>query len=304
MLPQRGGNPSHAPRRQGSLFVGSTSIGRHIYATAAANGKRVQALTEAKNHALVLKDAALDRTASGIVNSACGCAGERCMALPVIVAEEAIADRLVELLVKKMSALRIGPAYDPASQLGPLVNAEHRQSVITWIQKGVDEGAKLVLDGRGAVVKGYEKGFYLGPTLFDHVKPGMTIGDREIFGPVLCIKRVKSFEEGLSLMNASELANGSVIYTQSGYSAREFAARTQGGMVGINVGIPVPLAVLRVHRTQELVLRRPAHHGHRRRAILHGAEERHGALVLRGGSPRGEGLQYLGRHDLDARRKK
>ena len=151
------------PDVKGISFVGSTSIGRHIYATAAANGKRVQALTEAKNHALVLKDAALERTASGIVNTACGCAGERCMALPVIVAEEAIADRLVELLVKKMSALKIGPAYDKASQLGPLVNAEHRQSVLDWIQKGVDEGAKLVLDGRGAVVKGHEKGFYLGP---------------------------------------------------------------------------------------------------------------------------------------------
>jgi malonate-semialdehyde dehydrogenase (acetylating)/methylmalonate-semialdehyde dehydrogenase len=161
----------------------------------------------------------------------------------VIVAEEPIADRLVALLAKQMSELKIGPAYDKASRLGPLVNGEHRQSVINWIQKGVEEGAKLVLDGRGVVVKGYEKGFYLGPTLFDHVKPGMTIGDREIFGPVLCVKRVKSFEEGLALMNASEFANGSVIYTQSGYFAREFAARTHGGMVGINAGIPVPLGI-------------------------------------------------------------
>ncbi len=231
------------PDVKGVSFVGSTSIGRHIYATAAANGKRVQALTEAKNHALVLKDAALERTASGIINSSCGCAGERCMALPVIVAEEPIADRLVALLARMMSELKIGPACDKASRLGPLVNAEHRQSVVNWIQKGVDEGAKLVLDGRGVVVKGFEKGFYLGPTLFDHVKPGMTIGDREVFGPVLCVKRVKNFEEGLALMNASEFANGSVIYTQSGYYAREFAARTHGGMVGINVGIPVPLGI-------------------------------------------------------------
>jgi malonate-semialdehyde dehydrogenase (acetylating) / methylmalonate-semialdehyde dehydrogenase len=231
------------PDVKGISFIGSTSIGKHIYAAAAASGKRVQALTEAKNHALVLRDAALERTASGIVNSACGCAGERCMALPVIVAEEAIADRLVELLVAKMKSLKIGPAWDKASQLGPLVNAEHRQSVVNWIQKGVDEGATLVLDGRGAVVKGFEKGFYLGPTLFDHVKPGMAIGDREVFGPVLCVKRVKNFEEGLALMNASEFANGSVIYTQSGFWAREFAARTHGGMVGINVGIPVPLAI-------------------------------------------------------------
>jgi malonate-semialdehyde dehydrogenase (acetylating)/methylmalonate-semialdehyde dehydrogenase len=228
---------------KGVSFVGSTSVGRHIYETAARAGKRVQALTEAKNHALVLKDAALERTARGIVNSACGCAGERCMALPVVVVEEEVADRLVAILKKLMSELRIGPAYDKASQLGPLVNTEHRQTVASWIQKGIDEGAKVVLDGRGATVKGYEKGFYLGPTILDHVKPGMSVGEKEIFGPVLCIKRVKNFDEGVALMNASEFANGSVIYTQSGYYAREFAARTHGGMVGINVGIPVPLGI-------------------------------------------------------------
>ena len=231
------------PDVKGVSFVGSTSVGRHIYETAARAGKRVQALTEAKNHALVLRDAALERTARGIVNSACGCAGERCMALPVVVVEEEVADTLVAMLKKIMSELKIGPAYDKASQLGPLVNAEHRKSVMDWIQKGIDEGARLVLDGRGVVVKGFEKGFYLGPTILDHVKPGMSVGEKEIFGPVLCIKRVKSFEEGLALMNAGEFANGSVIYTQSGYFAREFAARTHGGMVGINVGIPVPLGI-------------------------------------------------------------
>ena len=231
------------PDIKGVSFIGSMAVARHIYATAAANGKRVQALSEAKNHALVLRDAALERTARGILNSSCGCAGERCMALPVVVVEDAIADKLVELLAKFMSELKVGPAYQKTSQLGPLVNAEHRESVVKWIQKGVDEGAKLVLDGRKACVKGFEKGFYLGPTLFDHVKPGMTIGDREIFGPVLCIKRVKDFEEGLALMNSNEFANGSVIYTQSGFYAREFSRRTHGGMVGINVGIPVPLAM-------------------------------------------------------------
>ncbi|MEW5961068.1 MAG: CoA-acylating methylmalonate-semialdehyde dehydrogenase [Chloroflexota bacterium] len=231
------------PEVKGISFVGSTSVGRHIYATAAANGKRVQALTEAKNHALVLRDAALERTARGIVNSACGCAGERCMALPVVVVEEAIADKLAATLVRFMKDLKIGPAYDKTSQLGPLVNAGHRQSVVNWIQKGLEEGAELALDGRGVTVKGYENGFYLGPSLFDHVQPGMTVGDQEIFGPVLCLKRVKNFEEGLALMNASEFANGSVIYTQSGYYAREFSHRTQGGMVGVNVGIPVPLGI-------------------------------------------------------------
>lgn len=231
------------PDVKGVSFVGSTAVGQHIYATAAANGKRVQALTEAKNHALVLRDAALERTARGIVNSACGCAGERCMALPAVVIEEAIADKLVAVLVKVMQNLKIGPAYDKTSQLGPLVNEGHVKFVTDWIQKGVDEGAKLLLDGRGVSVKGYEKGFYLGPTLFDHVKPGMSIGDQEVFGPVLCIKRVKDFNEGLELMNANEFANGSVVYTQSGYYAREFAKRTHGGMVGVNVGIPVPLGM-------------------------------------------------------------
>jgi malonate-semialdehyde dehydrogenase (acetylating)/methylmalonate-semialdehyde dehydrogenase len=232
------------PDIKGVTFVGSTTIGKHIYATAAANGKRVQALTEAKNHALVLRDAPLERTARGIVNSACGCAGERCMALPVVVVEDAVADNLVDALVRVMRELKVGPAYEKTSQLGPLVNAEHRQSVINWIQKGVEEGATLVLDGRKVCVKGHENGFYLGPTLFDHVKPGMTIGDREIFGPVLCVKRVKDFEEGLAIMNGNEFANGSVIYTQNGYYAREFSRRTHGGMVGINVGIPVPLGMI------------------------------------------------------------
>ena len=231
------------PDVKGVSFVGSTSVGRHIYATAAENGKRVQALTEAKNHAIVLGDAALERTARGIVNSACGCAGERCMALPTVVVEEAVADQLVALLVKMMKDLKIGTAYDQSSQMGPLVNAGHRQFVTDWIQKGIDEGAQLVLDGRGVTVKGFEKGFYLGPTLFDHVQPGMAVGDQEVFGPVLCIKRVKDFEEGLALMNANEFGNGSVIYTQSGFFAREFARRTHGGMVGVNVGIPVPLGM-------------------------------------------------------------
>lgn len=231
------------PDIKGVSFVGSTSIGLHIYSTAAANGKRVQALTEAKNHALVLKDCALERTARGIINSSFGCAGERCMALPTIVVEEEIADQLVALLKQYMSELKVGPATDKTSQLGPVINAEHKKFVTGWISKGKDEGAKLVVDGRNVVVPGFEHGSYVGPTMFDHVKPGMKVGDDEIFGPVVCIKRVKDFEEGLAIMNANQFANGSVIYTQSGYWAREFAKRTHGGMVGVNVGIPVPLGV-------------------------------------------------------------
>jgi malonate-semialdehyde dehydrogenase (acetylating)/methylmalonate-semialdehyde dehydrogenase len=231
------------PDIKGISFVGSTAVGKHIYATAAANGKRVQALTEAKNHALVLRDAAIERTALGIVNSAFGCAGERCMALPAVVVEEAVADRLSEAIVKAAKELKIGPAYDKTSRLGPLVNQDHRRFVSDWIEKGVAEGARLVLDGRGTKVAGHENGFFLGPTVFDDVKPTMSIGDKEVFGPVLCLKRVKDFEEGIKLMNSNEFANGSVIYTQSGYFAREFVKRTHGGMVGVNVGIPVPLGI-------------------------------------------------------------
>lgn len=227
----------------GVSFVGSTAVGRHIYSVAAAEGKRVQALCEAKNHALVLNDAHVDRTAAGILNSAFGCAGERCMALPVVVVQEEVADKLVEALVEQAKTLKIGPAYDHETKLGPVINAKHQDSIHAWIEKGIEEGAELLLDGRNPEVPGYEKGFYVGPTIFDHVKPGMTIGDREIFGPVLCIKRVKTFEEGLELMNSNPFANGSVIYTQSGYYAREFSLRTHGGMVGINVGIPVPVGM-------------------------------------------------------------
>ncbi len=231
------------PDVKGISFVGSTSVGLHVYSQAAAHGKRVQALCEAKNHALVLEDAALERTARGIINSSFGCAGERCMALPVIVAQESIADKLAELLVQYAKELKIGPAYEKTSELGPLVTAAHRKYVTEWIEKGIKEGAELLLDGRDTVVEGYENGFYLGPTVFDHVTPDMTIGDEEVFGPVVCLKRVKTFEEGLKLMNKNRFANGSVIFTQSGYYAREFVRQTHGGMVGVNVGIPVPVGI-------------------------------------------------------------
>ena len=231
------------PDIKGVSFVGSTSVGLHVYSTAAANGKRVQALTEAKNHALVLEDAPLERTARGIINASFGCAGERCMALPVIVAQESIADKLVSLLVEYAKQLKIGPAYDRSSELGPVITAAHKQSVVNWIEKGIKEGAKLVLDGRNRIIPGYEEGFYLGPTIFDNIESNMSIGNEEIFGPVLCVKRVKNFEEGLQIMNSNKFANGSVIFTQSGYYSREFVKRTDGGMVGINVGIPVPIGI-------------------------------------------------------------
>jgi len=165
------------------------------------------------------------------------------MALPAVVVQEKIADDLVKAIVEKAKNLKIGPAYDKSTDMGPLVTASHRDFVINWINTGEKQGAKLALDGRNCKVPGFENGFFVGPTVFDHVTPAMTIGDCEVFGPVLCIKRVKTFEEGLELMNANRFANGSVIFTQNGYYAREFARRTHGGMVGVNVGIPVPVGM-------------------------------------------------------------
>jgi len=231
------------PAVKGVSFVGSTSVGLHVYTTAAKNGKRVQALTEAKNHGLVLEDAPVGRTAAGIINSAFGCAGERCMALPSIVVQESIADQLTAAIIEKAKALKIGPSWNKDTDMGPVVTAAHRDFVTGWIETGVKEGAELVLDGRNHIVPGYENGFFLGPTIFDHVTEDMTVGAEEIFGPVLCIKRVKDFEEGITLMNKNRFANGSVIFTQNGYYAREFARRTHGGMVGVNVGIPVPVGM-------------------------------------------------------------
>jgi len=230
------------PNVRGISYIGSTAVGRHVYSTAAAHGKRVQCLTEAKNHALILRDAELERSVRGIINSSFGCAGQRCMALPSLAVEEAIADEVAEYLVKFAKELVVGAAYLPETQLGPVISAEHKKFVVEWINKAEKEGAKNLLDGRNIVVKGFEKGFFIGPTIFDHVKcPGMTCGDMEVFGPVAFIKRVKNFEEGLAVMNENEFANGSSIFTTSGYHAREFVRRTHGGMVGVNVGIPVPV---------------------------------------------------------------
>lgn len=243
MFKKRGGAYPETSGSEGVTFVGSTSVGRHIYATAAAAGKRAQCLCEAKNHALVLEDAPIERTVAGILNSSFGCAGERCMALPVVVVQESIADKLVEELKKQIQLKKIGPAYDKATDLGPVISSKHKESIINWINKGIEEGAKLVLDGRNITVDGYENGFYLGHTILDYVTHDMSVGQTEIFGPVLCIKRVKDFEEGIAEMNSNPFANGSVIFTQNGSYAREFAFRTHGGMVGVNVGIPVPAGI-------------------------------------------------------------
>jgi malonate-semialdehyde dehydrogenase (acetylating)/methylmalonate-semialdehyde dehydrogenase len=230
------------PMVKGVTLVGSKKIGLHVYKTAAAEGKRVQSLTEAKNHALILKDAPILATAQRVINSAFGCAGERCMALPAICVEDEIADELIGAIVDLAKNLKMGAAWLPETEMGPMVTDELRQSVRGWVDTGVKEGGDLVLDGRNASIAGYEGGYFMGPTVFDNVTSEMRIGIDEIFGPVLSVKRVKDFEEGLHEMNSSEFANGSAIFTLNGRYAREFSRRTDAGMVGINVGIPVPMS--------------------------------------------------------------
>ena len=231
------------PLVRGVSFVGSTSVGLHIYSVAAAHGKRVQAQTEAKNHGIVLEDAALERSAAGIINSTFGCAGMRCMALPAICVQESVADEFIGYLKKFAEQRIIGAAYDPRTEMGPVVSAGHRDFVMQWIDKAVAEGADLVVDGRKPVLPAeLQNGYFVGPTIFDNVTPEMSCGWEEVFGPVTFIKRVKDFEEGLQIANSSRFANGSCIFTESGYYSREFAKRTHAGMVGINVGIPVPVA--------------------------------------------------------------
>ena len=230
------------PDVKGISFIGSTATGRQVYSTAAAHGKRVQALCEAKNHGIVLRDAAIVRAARVIINSTFGCAGMRCMALPVLCVESTVADEFVANLLQFAKERVVGCAYDPKTELGPVVSAEHKKVVNDWIDKGIEEGAELVLDGRNIVVPGFEDGYFVGPTILDHVMPEMSVGNYEIFGPVTVIKRINDFEEGMALANGSPFANGSCIFTESGYYAREFVRRTHAGMVGVNVGIPVPVS--------------------------------------------------------------
>ena len=223
-------------------FVGSTPIAKYIYEVGAKNGKRVQALGGAKNHAVVLPDADLDFTANALTGAAYGSAGERCMAISAVVAVGDIADQLVAKLQAKAEGIRIGPFDGPDVDMGPLVTGAHRDKVKNYIDTGEREGAKLVKDGRHLNVKGAEEGFYLGATLFDAVTPKMTIYKDEIFGPVLVVLRVDTLDEAIALVNASPYANGTAIFTRSGAAARHFQNEIEVGMVGINVPIPVPSA--------------------------------------------------------------
>jgi malonate-semialdehyde dehydrogenase (acetylating)/methylmalonate-semialdehyde dehydrogenase len=219
--------------------VGSTPIAKYIYETCAKQGKRVQALGGAKNHAVVLPDADLEFTADALIGAGYGSAGERCMAISAVVAVGAAADPLVKLLEKKARAIKVGPGDRDGVEMGPLVTAQHRDKVASYIEKGKAEGAKAVLDGSAPPVK---EGFFLGTSLFDNVKPGMQIYKDEIFGPVLVVLRVDTLDEAIELVNRNPYANGTAIFTESGGAARRFENEVQVGMVGINVPIPVPVA--------------------------------------------------------------
>jgi malonate-semialdehyde dehydrogenase (acetylating)/methylmalonate-semialdehyde dehydrogenase len=222
-------------------FVGSTPIARYIYEKGTAQGKRIQALGGAKNHMLVLPDADLDLAADAAVNAGFGSAGERCMAISVLVAVEPIADAIIEKIKERMLKLNTGDGTK-GSDMGPLVTRVHRDKVASFVDAGVSEGAKLVVDGRNPKVNGASNGFWLGPTLFDEVSPQMSIYKEEIFGPVLSVVRVKTYNEGVSLINAHPYGNGTAIFTNDGGAARKFQNEIQVGMIGINVPIPVPTA--------------------------------------------------------------
>ncbi|WP_380872645.1 methylmalonate-semialdehyde dehydrogenase (acylating) [Sphingomonas sp. DBB INV C78] len=224
-------------------FVGSSDIAHYVYQRGVAAGKRVQAMGGAKNHGIVMPDADLDQVVNDLAGAAFGSAGERCMALPVVVPVGAdTAERLKAKLIPAIEGLRVGVSTDPDAHYGPVVTAAHKAKIENYIQMGVDEGAELVVDGRGFTLQGHENGFFVGPTLFDHVKTGMRTYQEEIFGPVLQIVRAADFEEALALPSKHQYGNGVAIFTRNGHAAREFASRVNVGMVGINVPIPVPVA--------------------------------------------------------------
>ena len=231
------------PEVRAISFVGSSDIAQYIYSRGTANGKRVQAFGGAKNHGIVMPDADLDQVVNDLAGAAFGSAGERCMALPVVVpVGEKTAQALREKLIPAIAALRVGVSTDPEAHYGPVVSAAHRANIERYIQMCADEGGELVVDGRGFTLQGHERGFFIGPTLFDHVKPHFRSYQEEIFGPVLQIVRADSFEEAVRLPSDHQYGNGVAIFTRNGHAAREFAARVNVGMVGINVPIPVPVA--------------------------------------------------------------
>ena len=231
------------PRVKAVSFVGSTPIAEYIYTTGCAHGKRVQALGGAKNHAVVMPDADIANAVSALMGAAYGSCGERCMAIPLVVAVgDATADAMVAGLKVEIAKMKVGPGTAPGMDMGPLVTKPHFEKVKGYVDHGVKEGATLVVDGRGLKVAGHEDGYYLGPCLFDHVKPGMVIYQEEIFGPVLGVVRVKTLQEAMDLIDAHEYGNGTCIFTRDGEAARYFTDNILVGMVGVNVPLPVPVA--------------------------------------------------------------
>jgi malonate-semialdehyde dehydrogenase (acetylating) / methylmalonate-semialdehyde dehydrogenase len=225
-------------------FVGSTPVARHVYVTATAAGKRCQALGGAKNHMIVLPDADVEMAADAAVSAAYGSAGERCMAISQVVAVGDVGDALVDAVAARIPSLRIGDGMDPASEMGPLITREHRDRVASYVEGAPGEGARVVVDGRDAVVDGNGDGggFFLAPSLLDDVRPGTRAYDDEIFGPVLGVARVSTYEEAVELVNSNPYGNGVAIFTRDGGAARRFQHEVEAGMVGINVPIPVPVA--------------------------------------------------------------
>ena len=267
-------------------FVGSTAIAETIYRGGTSHGKRVQALGGAKNHLVVMPDADIDDAVDALMGAAYGAAGERCMAVSVAVAVGSAGDRLVQKLEPRVRALKIGPGTDPDAEMGPLVTREHREKVKGYIDLGVKEGAKLVVDGRGLSLQGYENGYFLGGSLFDNVGTDMRIYKEEIFGPVLGVVRTPDMAGAVRMVNAHEYGNGVAIFTSDGGAARDFAAGINIGMVGVNVPIPVPMAFHSLRRLEALAVRRPSHLRPGRRALLHALQGGHPALAHRR-APRG-----------------
>ncbi|HEX9187083.1 MAG TPA: CoA-acylating methylmalonate-semialdehyde dehydrogenase, partial [Vicinamibacteria bacterium] len=230
------------PGIQAVSFVGSTPVARHLYETATGTGKRVQALGGAKNHMVVLPDADLDLAADSAVSAAYGSAGERCMAISVLVTVGDVAERLLPRVRERIRRLKVAPGQEPGAEMGPLVTKEHHARVVSYVDRGEKEGATLLEDGRALRVPGHEGGYFLGPCLFDRVTPEMALYTDEIFGPVLSVVRAASYDDALALVNANRYANGVAIFTNDGGAARRFQNEVQVGMVGVNVPIPVPMA--------------------------------------------------------------
>jgi malonate-semialdehyde dehydrogenase (acetylating)/methylmalonate-semialdehyde dehydrogenase len=233
----------HHPDISAISFVGSTPVARYIYETAATTGKRCQALGGAKNHMIIMPDADMDQAVDALMGAAFGSAGERCMAISVAVpVGETTANRLISALEPKIRSLKIGPGTDPEADMGPLVTKQHLDKVRGYIDAGVAEGARLLVDGRGFKMQGYEDGYFIGGSLFDHVTPNMKIYKEEIFGPVLSVARAPDYDTAARMINEHEFGNGTSIFTRDGDAAREFAHQIKIGMVGINIPIPVPMA--------------------------------------------------------------